>query len=63
MQETLVDTSLINIGESIMNEVLITSTKDLAQVASEDTLTNTSEGAVTYRTVLASKGSPHKRFS
>ena len=56
----MADTTLIEIGEGIMREELVTSTKEAAEVASEDELTNTSEGALTCRTVLSSKGSPHK---
>ena len=44
-----------------MREALVTSTKEAAEVASEDELSDTSNGALTCRTVLASKGSPHKR--
>ena len=44
-----------------MEEALLTSAKETAEVASEDELTDTSNGALTCRTVSASKGSPHKR--
>ena len=57
----MADTTLIKIGEGIMREELVTSTKEAAEVASEDELTDTSDGALTCRTVLSSKGSPHKR--
>ena len=60
-RETMADTTLIKIGEGIMREELVTSTKEAAEVASEDELTDTSDGALTCRTVLSSKGSPHKR--
>ena len=44
----MADTTLIKIGEGIMREELVTSTKEVAEVASEDELTDTSDG-------------PHKR--
>ena len=39
---------------------MVTSTKEAAEVASEDELTDTSDGALTCRTVLSTKGKPHK---
>ena len=54
-RETMVDTTLIKLGEGIMREALVTSTKEAAEVASEDELTDTSEGALTYRTVYLLK--------
>ena len=60
-RETLADTNLINIGEGIFKEALVTSTKEAAEVASEDEDTEASKEASTYQTVLSSKGSSHKR--
>ena len=57
----MADTTLIKIREGIIIVELVTSTKEAAKVASEDELTDTSEGALTCRTVLSSKGSPHTR--
>ena len=61
-RETMADTSLINIGEAIMKEAMVTNTEEAAVVASEDKLTKTAKGALTCRTVLSSKGSSKKRF-
>ena len=61
-RETLVDTTLINIRESIFRETLVTSTKEAAEVASEDKDTLVSTVAQTCRTVLFSKDSLNKRF-
>ena len=52
MCETLVDTSLIKIGEGFMREALSTSTKEVAEIASEEEASDTSDGAVTCQTVL-----------
>jgi hypothetical protein len=54
-RKTMVDTTLIKIGEGIIRDELVTSTKEAAKVASEDELTDISNGALTCRTVLASK--------
>jgi len=62
-RETMADTTLIKIREGIIREELVTSTKEAVDVASEDELTDTSDGALTCRTVLSSKGSPHKRVT
>ena len=62
-RETLADTTLIKIGEGIFREALVTNTKEAVEIASEDEATETSEAAKTYRTVLSSKGSLHKRVA
>ena len=50
-RETLADTYLINIEESIMLEVLVSNTKEVANVAPDNELTDTSDGALICRTV------------
>ena len=59
-RETLVDTPLINIRESIFRETLVTSTKEAVEVASEDKDTLVSKVAWTCRTVVFSKDSMNK---
>ena len=49
--------------EGIFREALVTNTKEAVEIASVDEATNTSEAANTYRTVLSSKGSLHKRVA
>ena len=62
-RETLVDTTLIKIGESILKETLSTDTREAAEVVSEDEDTEVSKEASTCRTVLSSKGSLYKRVA
>ena len=57
----MADTTLINIGEGIFREALVTSTKEAVEVASEDEDTEASKEASTCQMVLSSKGSSHKR--
>ena len=49
--ETMADSTLIKIGEGIIREELVTSTKEAAEVASEDELTDISNGALACWTV------------
>ena len=60
MQETMADTSLINIGEDIMREAMVTHTKEAAEVISEEEDTLACEVALTYQTIVNSEGSLHK---
>ena len=60
-QETLEDTTLIKIGESILKETLSTDTREAAEVVSEDEDTEVSKEASTYQTALFSEGSLYKR--
>ena len=62
-RETLADTTLIKIGEGIFWEALVTNTKEAVEIASVNKATETSKAAETYRTVLSSKGSLHKRVA
>ena len=57
----MTDTSLINIGEDIMREAMVTHTKEAAEVVSEEEDTVVSKVAWTCRTVLSTEGSLHKR--
>ena len=57
------DTSLINIGEDIMREAMVTHTKEAAEVVLEEEDTMASEVALTCRTVLSSEGSLYKRVA
>ena len=50
--ETMVNTSLINIGEDIMRETMVTHTQEAAEVASEDEDTKASEVALTKNLYL-----------
>ena len=62
-RETLADTTLIKIRETILKETLSTDTREAAEVVSEDKDTEVSKEASTCRTVLFSKGSLYKRVA
>ena len=62
-RETLADTTLIKIRETILKETLSTDTREAAEVVSEDEDTEASKEASTCRTVLSSKGSLYKRVA
>ena len=62
-RETLVDTTLIKIRETILKETLSTDTREAAEVVSEDEDTEVSEEASTCRIGLFSTGSLYKRVA
>ena len=62
-RETLADTTLIKIRETILKETLSTDTREAAEVVSEDEDTEVSEEASTCRIGLFSKGSLYKRVA
>ena len=62
-RETLADTTLIKIRETILKETLSTDTREAAEVVSEDEDTEISEEASTCRNGLFSKGSLYKRVA
>ena len=62
-RETLADTTLIKIRETILKETLSTDTREAAEVVSEDEDTEVSEEASTCRNGLFSKGSLYKRVA
>jgi len=62
-RETLADTTLIKIRETILKETLSTDTREAAKVVSEDEDTEVSEEASTCRNGLFSKGSLYKRVA
>ena len=61
-RETLADTTLIKIRDTILKETLSTDTREAAEVVSEDEDTEVSKEASTCRTVLFSKGSLYKEL-
>ena len=62
-RETLADTTLIKIRETILKETLSTDTREAAEVVSEDEDTEVSEEASTWQIGLFSKGSLYKRVA
>ena len=62
-RETLADTTLIKIRETILKETLSTDTREAAEVVSEDEDTEVSEEASTCRIGLFSKGNIYKRIA